>query len=140
LGPKKHRHQIRVSDTEKACILMATPMPVIAVPTIDPAMISARRAQQKRAQELLSYSAVELPPTETTTERTTERTRLRILVTLQMKGAKYSTGVCGNGEKVFIDKKYVKHFSQDKAQKCDIRETPGKKMPWKCMYVHKTDE
>jgi len=115
---------------------MATPMPVIAVPTIDPAMIAARRAQQKRAQELLSYSAVELPPTETTTERT----RLRILVTLQTKGVKYSTGVCGNGEKVFIDKKYVKHFSQDKAQKCDIRETPRKNMPWKCMYVHKTDE
>lgn len=125
-----------MSDTEKACILMATPMPVIAVPTIDPAMISARRAQQKRAQELLSYSAVELPPTETTTERTTERTRLRILVTLQMKGAKYSTGVCGNGEKVFIDKKYVKHFSHETSHKCDIRETPGKKMSWKCIYVH----
>ena len=116
-------------------------MPTIAVPAVDPAMIAARRAQQKRAQILSGIAPVEIPSVETEmTTETTGKMRLRVLVTLQKTGTKYSTGVCGNGEKVFIDKKYVKHFSQDKAQKCDIRETPGKKMPWKCMYVHKTDE
>lgn len=116
-------------------------MSTIAVPSVDPAMIAARRAQQKRAQILSGIAPVEIPSVETPveTEMTTETTgkmRLRVLVTLQKTGTKYSTGVCGNGEKVFIDKKYVKHFSHETSHKCDIRETPGKKMSWKCIYVH----
>ncbi len=112
-------------------------MPTIAVPAVDPAMIAARRAQQKRAQILSGIAPVEIPSVETEmTTETTGKMRLRVLVTLQKTGTKYSTGVCGNGEKVFIDKKYVKHFSHETSHKCDIRETPGKKMSWKCIYVH----
>lgn len=112
-------------------------MSTIAVPAVDPAMIAARRAQQKRAQILSGIAPVEIPFVETPVEtEMTGKMRLRVLVTLQKTGKKYSTGVCGNGEKVFIDKKYVKHFSHETSHKCDIRETPGKMMSWKCIYVH----